>query len=129
MTDQTVLIVEDDPNSGRLIGNVLASVGLSSDLVTDGVEALKRLREETPGCVILDLALPRIDGWEVLRTLHQAGRKVPVIVVTAHGQGDGANRARELGAVRFFEKPFEPSELTAAVAEVLAADNGKRPAE
>lgn len=129
MSDQAVLIVEDDPNSARLIGNVLASVGVSSDLVSDGVEALERLREETPGCVILDLALPRIDGWEVLRTLHHAGRNVPVIVVTAHGQGDGANRARELGAARFFEKPFEPAELTAAVTEVLAACNGQRPAE
>jgi len=124
MSSQTVLIVEDDASSGKLIGNVLASAGVASELVTDGVEALERLREATPGCVILDLALPRIDGWEVLSTLHQAGRNVPVIVVTAHGQGDGANRARALGARRFFEKPFVPAELTQAVAEVLAANNG-----
>ena len=126
MSDQTVLIVEDDANSGRLIGSLLASVGVDSELVTDGVEALERLRDTSPACVILDLALPRIDGWDVLRTLYQAGREVPVIVVTAHGQGDGASRARELGAKRFFEKPFEPAELTEAVAEVLAANNGHR---
>lgn len=126
MSDQCVLIVEDDANSGKLIGSVLASVGIASELVTDGVEALERLRDSTPGCVILDLALPRIDGWEVLRTLYQAGREVPVIIVTAHGQGDGAKRARELGARRFFEKPFVPAELTEAVAEVLAANNGHR---
>ena len=126
MSNQTVLIVEDDANSGKLIGNLLASVGVESELATDGVEALKRLRDMTPGCVILDLALPRIDGWEVLRTLYQAGRDVPVIVVTAHGQGDGANRAFALGAKRFFEKPFVPAELTEAVTEVLAAHNGHR---
>ena len=126
MSDQIVLIVEDDASSGKLIGNVLAAVGIESELANDGVEALERLRDSTPGCVILDLALPRIDGWEVLRTLYQAGRQVPVIVVTAHGQGDGAKRARELGAKRFFEKPFVPAELTEAVAEVLAANNGHR---
>jgi DNA-binding response OmpR family regulator len=126
MSSQIVLIVEDDASSGKLIGNVLAAVGIESELATDGVEALERLRDSTPGCVILDLALPRIDGWEVLRTLYQAGREVPVIVVTAHGQGDGGQRARELGAKRFFEKPFVPAELTEAVAEVLAASNGHR---
>ncbi len=126
MSDRTVLIVEDDASSAKLIASVLAAVGIESELVTDGLAALERLREETPGCVILDLALPHIDGWEVLRTLHHAGRDVPVIVVTAHGQGDGATRARELGAKRFFEKPFVPAELTEAVAEVLAANNGHR---
>jgi DNA-binding response OmpR family regulator len=129
MTDQTVLIVEDDASSGKLISNVLTSVGITSELVTDGVVALKRLRETTPDCVILDLALPRIDGWEVLRTLHHARRGIPVIIITAHGQGDGANRARALGAARFFEKPFVPAELTAAVAEILAVDNGHHPTE
>lgn len=129
MSDQTVLIVEDDASSGKLIASLLASCGLASELVTDGLLALERLREATPGLVILDLALPRVDGWEVLRTLHQAGRDIPVIVVTAHGQGDGANRARELGARRFFEKPFVPSELTAAVTEVLESTNGHRRAK
>ena len=129
MGDQTVLIVEDDASSGKLIGSLLASAGVVTELVTDGVAALQRLREATPGCVILDLALPRIDGWEVLSTLHQARRDIPVIVVTAHGQGDGANRARALGAKRFFEKPFVPAELTEAVTEVLASHNGHCPAE
>ena len=129
MSEQTVLIVEDDASSGKLIGRLLADVGIQSELVTDGMLALERLRTATPGLVILDLALPRIDGWEVLSTLHQAGREVPVIIVTAHSQGDGATRAFELGAKRFFEKPFIPAELMAAVTDLLAANNGHRSAE
>ncbi len=127
MSNRTVLIVEDDASAGALIGHVLAAADIESELVSDGVAALEWLRAATPGCVILDLALPVIDGWEVLRTLHQAGREIPVIVVTAHGRGDGAKRARDLGADRFFDKPFVPAELTAAVIEVLS-DDGQPPA-
>ncbi len=119
MGSRTVLIVEDDRNVGMLMSNLLAAQGFATELVIDGLLALERLREATPGLVILDLALPRVDGWEVLTTLHQAGRKVPVIVVTAHGQGEGANRAKALGASRFFEKPFVPDQLVAAVEELL----------
>lgn len=129
MSERTVLIVEDDPSSGKLIASLLAARGVGSELVTDGMMALQRLRDTTPGLVILDLALPLIDGWEVLSTLHEAGREIPVIVVTAHGQGDKANRARELGAKRFFEKPFVPAELTDAVTDLLPAGNGHRARE
>jgi len=96
--------------------------------VVDGLYALESLRRSTPDLVILDIALPRIDGWEVLNTLQQAQRGVAVIVVTAHGQGSTAERAAEAGADRFFEKPFIPSELTAAVTELLgASDAGPGP--
>ena len=119
MADQGVLVVEDDPRVGRLICALLEGHGIDSHLVTDGLEALESMKDHTPGLVVLDLALPRIDGWEVLTTLQQAGREVPVVIVTAHGQGDGAKRARELGAARFLEKPFEPTQLVAAVEELL----------
>ena len=126
MNDRTVLIVEDDPSTGKLISSVLRSRGIDSELVTNGLHALEQLRVATPGLVILDLALPRVDGWEVLRTLQQAERDIPVIVVTAHGQGEGAIRARDLGARRFFEKPFVPAQLAAAVRELLDAAESDR---
>lgn len=120
MSAQKILIVEDDMNAGRLIASLIASPVVEVEHVVDGLYALESLRAATPDLVILDLALPRVDGWEVLNTLHQAKRDVPVIVVTAHGQGSSAERAFEAGADRFFEKPFIPAELVAAVVELLA---------
>ena len=119
MGDRRVLVVEDDKSVGRLIVNLLAARGISADLVTDGLEALESLATATPDLVVLDLALPKVDGWEILNTLQEAGRTVPVIVVTAHGRGEGATRARGLGVRRFFEKPFVPSQLAAAIKDVL----------
>ncbi len=119
MSDSRVLVVEDDASVGRLIVNMLAARGISADLVTDGLQALESLARHTPDLVVLDLALPKVDGWEVLNTLQEAERDVPVIVVTAHGRGEGAARARDLGVRRFFEKPFVPSQLAAAVKDVL----------
>ena len=119
MGDRRVLVVEDDRSVGRLIVNLLAARGISADLVTDGLEALESLAAATPDLVVLDLALPKVDGWEILNTLQEAGRNVPVIVVTAHARGEGATRALALGVRRFFEKPFVPSQLAAAIKEVL----------
>ncbi|MCP3998231.1 MAG: response regulator [bacterium] len=128
MAERSVLIVEDDLNIGKLMQNLLIGHDITTEVVTDGLMALERLRQVTPSLVILDLALPLVDGWEVLNTLRHAGRGVPVIIVTAHGQGEGANRALAAGADRFFEKPFEPTQLIEAVFELLASTNGSKPA-
>jgi len=121
MVDRCVLIVEDDPSVGKLITTLLRVHGVRTEIAADGLAALERLRDETPCLVVLDLALPRIDGWEILSTLQQAAREIPVIVVTAHGQGDSARKAKELGAAYYFEKPFEPTQFLAAAQELLAA--------
>ncbi len=122
MTKRTVLVVEDDPAASRLVGKILQPRDVEVEFVVDGVDALESLRNSTPDLVILDLALPRVDGWEVLNTLSQARRDVPVIVITAHGQGSAANRALDRGAQRFFEKPFIPGELAVAIDELLPAE-------
>lgn len=127
MGEHAVLIVEDDTNIGRLMQSLLAGHGITSELATDGLMALERLGQVMPGVVILDLALPLVDGWEVLNTLRQAGSEVPVIIVTAHGQGEGANRALASGADRFFEKPFEPTQLIESVLELLAETDNFHP--
>jgi CheY-like chemotaxis protein len=119
MSRHRVLVVEDDQGSSRLVGEILRPRGVEIEFVGDGVAALESLRGSTPDLVILDIALPRVDGWEVLNTLRQAQRDVPVIVITAHGQGSSAERARIGGANRFFEKPFIPAELALAVDELL----------
>lgn len=127
MTERRILVVEDDAGTSRLVGEILRSEGVVIEYAADGVDALETLRRSVPDLVVLDLALPRIDGWEILNTLQQAGREIPVVIITAHGQGSAAERAFAAGANRFFEKPFIPGELKEAVDELLASahSNGR----
>ena len=119
MSEHRILVVEDDVGTSRLVGEILRSDGIEIEYAADGVDALETLRSSVPDLVVLDLALPRVDGWEILNTLQQAGREIPVVIITAHGQGSAAERAFEKGASRFFEKPFIPAELKEAVDELL----------
>lgn len=123
MSSKRVLVVEDDLATSRLIGEILRPSRAELEFVEDGVDALASLVKSAPDLIILDIALPRVDGWHVLDALRQ-GRlltgDVPVIVITAHGQGMAAERALDGGANRFFEKPFIPAELALAVEELLA---------
>ena len=121
MDRPTALVVEDDPSSSRLVGEILRKGGVDAEFVVDGIDALVSLNDSTPDLVILDIALPRVDGWQVLHALRMGdlAGNIPIIVITAHGQGNSARRALDGGADRFFEKPFMPAELAAAVQELL----------
>ena len=121
MDRPTALVVEDDPGSSRLVGEILRKSGVDAEFVVDGIDALVSLHKTIPDIVILDIALPRVNGWQVLHTLRmgELASAVPIIVITAHGQGTSARRALDGGADRFFEKPFLPAELAGAVADLL----------
>lgn len=121
MDRPTALVIEDDPGSSRLVGEILRKSGVDAEFVVDGIDALVSLHETIPDIVILDIALPRVNGWQVLHALRmgELASAVPIIVITAHGQGTSARRALDGGADRFFEKPFLPAEMAAAVADLL----------
>jgi len=123
MSNNKILVVEDDSATRRLIGEILRPMSADLEFAIDGAAALASLGESLPDLVLLDIALPKIDGWEVLTALRDGtfATEVPVIVVTAHGQGTVAERALLGGADRFFEKPFLPPELASAVEELLQA--------
>ncbi|MDJ0924235.1 MAG: response regulator [Acidimicrobiia bacterium] len=127
MDRPTALVVEDDPSSSRLVGEILRKRGVDAKFVVDGIDALVSLHDSIPDLVILDIALPRVDGWQVLHALRMGdlAGAVPIIVITAHGQGNSARRAFEGGADRFFEKPFMPAELAAAIQELLPQNSNK----
>lgn len=117
MSRPTILIVDDDSATRRLLGEILRSYDAELEYAHDGADALACVGESVPDLILLDIALPRIDGWQVLDALRRdsAASRVPVIVITAHGQGTAAERALRAGATSFFEKPFLPSELAEAV--------------
>ncbi len=111
--NKVVLVVDDVPTILQLIRGALA--GHPVDLITaaDGEAALELARRVVPDLILLDLAMPVMDGWAVLSELRgdPVTASVPVVIVTAHGDSEAAARARELGADGFVSKPFRPAEL------------------
>jgi DNA-binding response OmpR family regulator len=118
-----VLVVEDDPDLGEAIVTFLKEEGLDALLARDGDQAMRLVDERSPAVMVLDLMMPRRDGFSVLRELRADGRitTLPVIVVTAIFGLSERLYATELGAVDFVTKPFELDELLARVKSLLPA--------
>jgi len=115
---KTVLVVEDDENTSSLIALYLEREGFLPVTAGDGEKALALARKYRPDLVILDLMIPRIDGWEVCRRLRQTS-EVPVIMLTARGEEIDRVAGLTLGADDYVVKPFSPRELVARVKAVL----------
>jgi CheY-like chemotaxis protein len=119
---KVVLVIDDVESVLQLIRGTL--IGHPVDVLTasDGGSGLALAKEVTPDLVLLDLALPVMDGWDILTALRAdpATEHVPVVIVTAHGDSDMAARARELGADGFISKPFRPAELRRIIESHLA---------
>lgn len=120
-TSVDVLVVEDDPDLNEMIGAYVELAGYPYHAAHSGEEALRALRAKAPGMVLLDLMLPDVDGFEVCQRLREdAGtREVPVVVVSALSDPASRRRARELGALAYLAKPFDPDELIAVIQRVL----------
>jgi DNA-binding response OmpR family regulator len=120
---QLVLVVEDDPDLGDTIVTFLKEEGLDAKLARDGDQAMRLLDQLHPSAMILDLMMPRRDGFSVLRELRADGRigNLPVIVVTAIFGLSERLYATELGAADYVTKPFELDELLERVRNVLAS--------
>lgn len=120
-----VLVVEDDPDLGDTIVTFLKEEGLDAKLARDGDQAMRLVDQLSPAVMILDLMMPRRDGFSVLRELRADGRiaNLPVIVVTAIFGLSERLYATELGAADYVTKPFELDELLERVRNVLASRN------
>lgn len=118
-----VLVVEDDPDLGETIVTFLKEEGLDAKLARDGDQAMRLVDQLRPSAMILDLMMPRRDGFSVLRELRADGRinGLPVIVVTAIFGLSERLYATELGAADYVTKPFELDELLERVRNVLAS--------
>ena len=116
MIDQVrVLIVEDDASLASGIARILEGEGHAVDVMARGEEALLGARQERFDLLILDVGLPGIDGFEVLRRLRAAGDRTPVLVLTARDALDDRVRGLDLGADDYMAKPFAMPELAARV--------------
>lgn len=111
--NKIVLVIDDVKTVLQLIRFSLTDHPVDVVTALDGATGLELAREISPDLLLLDLALPGMDGWEVLEELRAdpVTADVPVVIVTAHGDSDTAARAREAGTIGFISKPFRPAEL------------------
>jgi DNA-binding response OmpR family regulator len=114
-----VLVVEDDPDIGRLITLQLAEIGVESRLEIDGVAALAEAQRGRYDLVILDIMLPRLDGLQICRRLREAGRQLPILMLTAKSTEIDRVLGLELGADDYLTKPFSMLEMAARVKGVF----------
>ena len=120
-----ILLVEDDPSLARGIAAMLRNAGHTIDSAEDGESALMMAGAEPYALITLDLGLPDISGFEVLRSLRQSGSKTPVLVLTARDAVEDRVAGLDHGADDYLLKPFEPSELEARVRALLRRATGE----
>lgn len=116
--DPPILIVEDDPNTSSLVETYLQREGFSTIAAFDGEQALELARRHNPGFVILDIMLPKVDGWEICRQLRKIS-EVPILMLTAREEEIDRVLGLSLGADDYVVKPFSPRELVARVKAIL----------
>ncbi len=118
-----VIVIDDDPTVAEVVARYLVEDGHVVDCYHDGETGLAAALEVGPDLVVLDLMLPRLDGYEVCRRL-RALRDVPVIMLTARGDETDRLIGLDLGADDYLTKPFSPRELAARVRAVLRRSHG-----
>ncbi len=123
-----VLVVEDDIRTAGMLRRGLTEDGLSVDVATDGVDALWQATEFDYDVLVLDLMLPGMDGFEVCRRLREAGRWVPVLILTARTEVADRVRGLDCGADDYLAKPFTFSEMQARIRALIRRGSPARPA-
>lgn len=117
-----MLVIEDSASVRRLIEVCLRVLGVEVTSAADGVSGLDAIKTSKPDAVVLDIGLPGLDGWEVLRRLRDDAEtsSIKVLVLTAHAQPEMADKAAKGGADSFMTKPFRPLDLRIQVEKLLA---------
>lgn len=118
MAQERILIVDDDKNICELLRLYLEKEGYRTVMAFDGEQALAEYEKEKPALVLLDVMMPRMDGWEACRRIRAMG-DVPVIMLTAKGETFDRVLGLELGADDYIVKPFDTKEVVARIKAVL----------
>ncbi len=108
-----VLVVDDSPSVRRVVGNMLKQHGWEVQLARDGVEALEMITRETPVAVLLDIEMPRMDGYELMATVRAQDqyRTLPIVILTSRAATKHQQRAMQLGASGYLVKPYQDEEM------------------
>lgn len=121
MMGTKILIVDDEPNIILMVSTRLKANGYETISAGDGQTGFEMAQKEKPDLVILDLMLPKMDGYKVCALLKRDYRysKIPILMFTAKAQPEDVKLAEEMGADAFMPKPFRPDELLAKIKELL----------
>ena len=108
-----VLVVDDSPSVRRVVGNMLKQHGWEVQVARDGVEALEMITHETPAAVLLDIEMPRMDGYELMATVRaqEQYRTLPLVILTSRAATKHQQHAMQLGASAYLVKPYQDEEL------------------
>ncbi len=127
--EQTVFIVDDDPAICESLCDLLDAAGLRAQAFASAEEFFECWSPEMPGCLLLDVRLPGMSGMELQTHLAEAGRALPIIIMTGHGDMPMVRKALKAGAVEFLIKPFQDDELLSGVEQAFARDRAQREAD
>jgi FixJ family two-component response regulator len=122
----TVFVIDDDPSIRSALQRLVASVGLNCETFATADEYLSQLNPDAPGCLIVDMRLPGLSGFELQEHLGRNGYHPPIIFLTAYGDIKTTVRAMKRGAVDFLTKPFHEQELLDAIRQSVERDREGR---
>lgn len=122
MANPRILLVDDEPDLVQLVSLRLATAGYEVTAAYDGQQALEQVKLSNPDLIILDLMLPKLDGYKVCRLLKfdPGTKKIPILIFTARAQAEDIKLATECGADAYLTKPFEAQILLDKLKELLS---------
>ena len=121
-----VFVIDDDAPMREALGNLFRSVGLQVEVFGSASEFLQSKLPGVPGCLILDIRLPRLSGLDFQAELAKAGIHIPIIFITGHGDIPMSVKAMKAGAIDFLTKPFRDQDMLDAVTTAIERDRGSR---
>jgi len=118
---KTILIIEDNEDNLVVYRTILEHVGYNVIEARDGEEGIRRATREHPDLILMDISIPKVDGWEATRRIKSdaSTRSIPVIALTAHALEEDRERAREAGCDGYLAKPVEPRRVVEEVGRFL----------
>ena len=117
-----IYVVDDDLSVRESVGRLISSAGLNVKTFATAQEILTNLGKEVPSCLLLDIQLPDIDGFELQEQLARKDMQIPIIFLTGHGDIPMSVRAVKAGAVDFLTKPFNDERLLEAIRDAVGRD-------
>lgn len=122
-----ILIIEDEAKTGNYLKQGLTEAGFTVDLAVDGIDGLHLALTESYDFVVLDVMLPRMNGWQIQQAIRDAGKLMPVLFLTARDSVDDRVKGLELGADDYLVKPFAFAELLARIRTISRRGAAKGP--